>query len=107
MKNNYIASYTQKVSVAIYNESDLHLVHVLPLVEDRRVICCEVNQNLKSVLGIDLVVLSCACSCVVWVFAASDGGEVCGGDVLPLMMVVTVVMMPGARGIEYILEGGG
>ena len=98
------------MSVAIYSESDLHLVHVIPLVEDRHVICCEVNQNLKSVLGIDLVVLSCACSCVVWVFAACDGGKVCRGDVLPLMMVVMVVMMvmmPGARRIEYILEEGG
>ena len=88
-------------------------IHVLPLVEDRRVICREINQNLKkSVLGIDLLVLSCACSCVVWVFAAGDGGEVCGdvcGDMLPLVMVVmmvTVVMVLRARGIEYVLEEG-
>jgi len=49
---------------------------------------------------------------VVWVFAAGDGGEVCGdvcGDMLPLVMVVmvvTVVMVLRARGIEYVLEEG-
>ena len=84
--------------------------------EDRHAIWCEINQNLKSVLCIDLMVLSCACSCVVWVFAAGDGGEVCGdvcGDMLPLVMVVmvvmvvTVVMVLRTRGIEYVLEGNG